>query len=105
VVGDDELTGSVTSGYFCNETTGWERDYTLHFDIVFSQPFTASGTWAASTVAGIGTPSGPGGEYLTFDTTADQTVTAKVGISYSEVGRWRGTCWAGPFLINIPRVP
>jgi predicted alpha-1,2-mannosidase len=83
VVGDDELTGSVTSGYFCSETTGWERDYTLHFDIVFSQPFTASGTWAASPVAGVGTPSGPGGEYLTFDTTADQTVTAKVGISYT----------------------
>jgi predicted alpha-1,2-mannosidase len=83
VVGDDELTGSVTSGYFCNETTGWERDYTLHFDIVFSQPFTASGTWAASPIAGVGPPSGPGGEYLTFDTTATQTITAKVGISFT----------------------
>jgi len=83
VVGDDELTGSVTSGYFCNETTGWERDYTLHFDIVFSQPFTASGSWAASPVAGVGTPSGPGGEYLTFDTTAHQTITARVGISFT----------------------
>jgi predicted alpha-1,2-mannosidase len=83
VVGDDELTGSVTSGYFCGETTGWEHDYTLHFDIVFSQPFTASGTWAAAPIPGAGTPSGPGGEYLTFDTTADQTVTAKVGISFT----------------------
>jgi predicted alpha-1,2-mannosidase len=83
VVGDDELTGSVTSGYFCGETTGWERDYTLHFDIVFSQPFTASGTWAANPIPGVGTPPGPGGEYLTFDTTSDQTITAKVGISYT----------------------
>ena len=83
VVGDDELVGSVTSGYFCGETTGWERDYTLHFDIVFSQPFTASGTWAANPIVGYGTPPGPGGEYLTFDTTADTTVTAKVGISFT----------------------
>jgi predicted alpha-1,2-mannosidase len=83
VIGDDELAGSVTSGYFCNETTGWERDYTLHFDIVFSQPFTASGTWAATPIPGVGTPDGPGGEYLTFDTTADQTITAKVGISFT----------------------
>jgi predicted alpha-1,2-mannosidase len=83
VVGDNELAGSVTSGYFCGETTGWERDYTLHFDIVFSQPFTASGTWAATPIPGVGTPPGPGGEYLTFDTAADQTVTAKVGISFT----------------------
>ena len=95
VVGDDELTGSVTSGYFCGETTGWERDYTLHFDIVFSQPFTASGTWAASPIPGAGTPAGPGGEYLTFDTTADQTITAKVGISFTSAAE-RGdlTCEA-----------
>ena len=83
LVGDDELTGSVTSGYFCNETTGWERDYTLHFDILFSQPFTASGSWAATPIAGVGTTAGPGGEYLTFDTTASQTITARVGISYT----------------------
>jgi predicted alpha-1,2-mannosidase len=83
VVGDDELTGSVTSGYFCGETTGWERDYTLHFDIVFSQPFTASGSWAPTPIPGVGTTAGPGGEYLTFDTTADQTIAAKVGISYT----------------------
>jgi predicted alpha-1,2-mannosidase len=82
-VGDDELTGSVTSGYFCGETTGWERDYTLHFDIVFSQPFTASGTWAPTPIPGVGTTAGPGGEYLTFDTGADQTITAKVGISFT----------------------
>jgi predicted alpha-1,2-mannosidase len=83
VVRNDEIIGSVTSGYFCGETTGWERDYTLHFDMVFDHPFTASGTWAASPIAGVGTPQGPGGEYLTFDTTADQTVTAKVGISFT----------------------
>jgi predicted alpha-1,2-mannosidase len=82
-VGDDEVTGSVTSGYFCGEDTGWERDYTLHFDMVFNHPFTASGTWPASPIPGVGTPQGPGGEYLTFDTTADQTITAKVGISYT----------------------
>ncbi|HEY2077643.1 MAG TPA: GH92 family glycosyl hydrolase, partial [Streptosporangiaceae bacterium] len=82
VVGNDEITGSVTSGHFCKPTS-WERDYTLHFDMVFDQPFTASGSWATSPISGVGTRQGPGGEYVTFDTTANQTITAKVGISFT----------------------
>jgi predicted alpha-1,2-mannosidase len=77
VVGDDEVTGSVTAGDFCNIGADAHPNYTLYFDIKFDQPFTASGTWP-------GGPSGdPGGVYLTFDTTQRQTVTAKVGISYT----------------------
>src|SRR5579875_925359 len=77
VVGDDEVTGSVTAGNFCNIGADAHPNYTLHFDIRFDHPFTASGTWP-------GGPSGePGGVYLTFDTTRQQTVTAKVGISYT----------------------
>jgi len=82
VVGDDEVTGSVTSGHFCGEPSTTENDYALHFDIVFSQPFTASGTWGGTTAAG-GAVTNPGGLYLTFDTTADQAVTAKAGISFT----------------------
>jgi predicted alpha-1,2-mannosidase len=142
VVGNNEVTGSVTAGHFCGAPSSWERDYTLHFDIVFSQPFTASGTWGgttspavtpnsrsvseptvrhaaapapepaprsstvfagpaphftvprrpAPTVHGTAAPAtqpgqqavtNPSGVYLTFNTTADQTVTAKVGISFT----------------------
>jgi predicted alpha-1,2-mannosidase len=140
IVGNDEVTGSVSAGHFCGQTSPPENDYTLHFDIVFSQPFTASGTWGGSgssssvtkgtkqvtqnnvthkaaatpkatapstkvfagktpdlkprtqpqpTVHGAKaaapqtTVTNPDGVYLTFDTTKKQTVTAKVGISFT----------------------
>jgi predicted alpha-1,2-mannosidase len=77
VVGNDEVTGSVAAGDFCDTGVDTHPNYTMHFDIKFDRPFTASGTWP-------GGPSGnPGGRYLTFDTTRQQTVTAKVGISYT----------------------
>jgi predicted alpha-1,2-mannosidase len=82
VVGDDEVTGSVTSGHFCGEPSTTENDYTLHFDVVFSQPFTASGTWGGTAAPG-GAVTSPAGLYLTFDTTASQTVSARVGISFT----------------------
>jgi predicted alpha-1,2-mannosidase len=75
VVGNDEVTGSVTAGHFCG--AGSQRDYTLHFDIHFQHPFTSSSTWTG------GPNGGPGGVALTFDTTQDQTVPAKIGISYT----------------------
>lgn len=77
VVGNDEVTGSVTAGNFCNIGDDKHPNYTLYFDIRFDRPFTTSGTWP-------GGPSGnPGGLALTFDTTTTQKVTAKVGISYT----------------------
>jgi predicted alpha-1,2-mannosidase len=75
--GNDEVTGSVTAGDFCSTGADAHPNYTLHFDIRFDHPFTASGRWP-------GGPSGdPGGLYLTFDTTRHRTVTAKIGISYT----------------------
>jgi predicted alpha-1,2-mannosidase len=146
VVNDKEIRGSIDSGHFC----GASNRYTLHFDIKFDQPFTASGTWVGSTinsgatslkagraqqplqthpskplkekhftvpaapsptVHGSGTTStstpspapsadaaprktaaskavqppttGANGMYLTFDTSSTPTVSAKVGISYT----------------------
>ncbi len=84
IVNDHEIEGSVTSGHFC----GASNTYTLHYDVQFSSDFTASGSWKGSTVTP--TPKGsfgapidtPDGVYLTFDTTKDRTVKAKVGISY-----------------------
>ncbi|MFJ6837722.1 lectin [Streptomyces sp. NPDC091209] len=146
VVNSKEISGAIDSGHFC----GASNRYTLHFDIKFDQPFTASGTWVGGTVnpdatslkAGkvqqtlqapksaplkekhftvpakpaptihgsgdkaSGTPSpsssagaaprspaagktaqppttGANGMYLTFDTSSNPTVSAKVGISYT----------------------
>ncbi|MFJ3310624.1 GH92 family glycosyl hydrolase [Streptomyces sp. NPDC086549] len=153
VVNKKEISGAIDSGHFC----GASNRYTLHFDIKFDQPFTASGTWVGSTInpsatslkagkvrqqalqahpskplkekhftvpaapsptvhgSGSGTPSvspspapstgtvpqasaagktsagtaveppttGANGMYLTFDTSSNPTVRAKVGISYT----------------------
>jgi predicted alpha-1,2-mannosidase len=68
VVGDDQITGSVTSTGFCESNL----PITLYFAITFDHPFTASGAYS-------------GGEYATFDTTASQTVEARVGVSYTSV--------------------
>ncbi|MFE2570969.1 lectin [Streptomyces mirabilis] len=146
VVNDKEIRGSIDSGHFC----GANNRYTLHFDIKFDRPFTASGTWVGSTInsgatslkagkaqqtlqahpskplkekhftvpaapsptvhgsgpTSTSTPSpapsadaaprtsaasksvqppttGANGMYLTFDTSSTPTVSAKVGISYT----------------------
>ena len=78
IVGNDEIQGSVTSGNFCGETNndGQSQLYTVYFDMVFNQPFTASQ---------IVTESGqtdPDSVFLTFNTTANPVIDAKVGISY-----------------------
>ena len=65
VVSSTEVQGSVRSGNFC----GKGNAYTVYFDMQFSQPFASSGA------------SSPGA-YVTFDTTSNQTVLAKVGVSY-----------------------
>jgi len=78
VVGDNEVTGSDTSGEFCGRTNpgGQPDQYTVYFSIVFSQPFTAS---QVITESGA---SDPAAVFLTFDTTTDPVVDAKVGVSY-----------------------
>ncbi len=78
IVGDDEITGSVTSGDFCGESSndGQSQLYTLYFDIVFDQPFSTSQVITASG------KTNPSAVYVAFDTTANPVVQAKVGISY-----------------------
>jgi predicted alpha-1,2-mannosidase len=69
VVSSTEVSGSVTAGHFC----GSDAPYTVYFDMVFDQPFTANGTFT-------------GGDSLTFNTTGNQVVQAKVGLSYVSAG-------------------
>jgi len=78
IVSDTEIAGDETSGNFCDETTkmfGPQR-YTIHFDIAFSQPFIKSRVITESGQAD------PNSVFLTFNTTSNQAVKAKVGISY-----------------------
>jgi predicted alpha-1,2-mannosidase len=70
IVGTNEIKGSDTSGGFCGDS----HQYTLYYDIVFDRPFTAS-----KVIAGSKSPSAVS---VTFDTTKNTAVQAKVGISY-----------------------
>jgi predicted alpha-1,2-mannosidase len=71
IVGNNEIKGSDTSGGFCGD----QHPYTVYFDIVFDRPFTAS-----KVITGSG--QSPQAASVTFDTTKNATVQAKVGISY-----------------------
>ncbi len=101
VVNNTEVSGSVTSGHFC----GAGFTYTMFFDIVFDQPFATNGTAIATTAParaanpdklhGVAptataplavTPAaGPANGFVTFNTTANHVVQAKVGVSYVSV--------------------
>lgn len=83
IEGDRQLSGSVTSGQFC----GARNKYTIYFAAEFDRPFTSYGTWLDANVT-PGLRSGKGaktGGYVTFDTTANQAVRVKVGVSYVSV--------------------
>jgi len=92
------VTGSVTSGNFCGYlgTVNRRSYYTLHFVAVFDRPFAAVGGWqngdlvqqpsarGGTTYGEDGFPAaGLGaGAFVGFDTSANPTVTVRVGISY-----------------------
>jgi predicted alpha-1,2-mannosidase len=67
-VSSTEVSGSIDAGLFCASSPS----YTAYFDMVFDQPITSTGTFS-------------GGDSVTFDTTADQVVQAKVGLSYVSI--------------------
>jgi predicted alpha-1,2-mannosidase len=78
IVGSNEVQGSIQSGHFC----GAGDVYTLNFDIVFDQPFTASQIVDETSGPGAGAPNVV---FLTFDTTKTQVLQAKVAISFVSV--------------------
>jgi predicted alpha-1,2-mannosidase len=82
ITSPDTVTGAVTSGHFCG--AGGEQ-YTLHYVIQFDQPFVSYGTWSPDgTVTPLSTSASGAhsGAFVTFDTTTNQTVRAKVAISF-----------------------
>jgi predicted alpha-1,2-mannosidase len=82
VIGNNQVEGWVTSGGFCHELSskvGPQR-YTVYFDVTFNRSFTAHRI--------IYEPHQPDPNSLlvTFSTTRNQVIDAKVGISYV---RWQ----------------
>ncbi|HXQ76235.1 MAG TPA: GH92 family glycosyl hydrolase [Acidimicrobiales bacterium] len=83
-VGDDEISGQVTSGQFCDTGT----PYTLYFTARFNRPFASVGSWDGSLVS-PGSRSCAGkacGAFVSFDAAADRSVLMKVGVSFVSTG-------------------
>ena len=80
IVGDRELEGTVTSGYFC----GTASSDTVYFVAEFDRPFDAFGTWQGDAVSpGSRASAGTGtGAWASFDTRQRRDVKLKVAISY-----------------------
>jgi len=83
IVGDNRVIGSAMSGTFCGTNTV----YTIYFAVQFDRPFKSFGTWNAGAVnPGLrSSTSKQSGAFLTFDTSREPTVQAKVGISFVSV--------------------
>jgi predicted alpha-1,2-mannosidase len=99
------ISGWATSGHFCNGG----NVYRVYFSATFDRPFASTGTWHNGTVSANTatvhsgqvaakvpqskaaahpdtTVQGPGsGAFVTFDTSKNQVVNARVGLSYVSV--------------------
>ncbi len=71
VVSNNEVSGFATSGGFC----GNSDTYTIYFDVVFDQDFAANPPVQA----------GPNTIFLTFNTTGNRVVQAKIGTSFVSI--------------------
>ena len=83
---NNAVTGSATSTIGCGSS-----HYTLYFAAQFDQPFRSFGTWNTTTVSpGSSVSSSPhSGAFVTFDTTKQQIVHVKVGISFVSIANAR----------------
>jgi putative alpha-1,2-mannosidase len=79
-ISGSQLTGTATGGGFC----GSSKTYQIFYVIQFDRAPSGFGTWLGGTVnAGSASTSGTNsGGYVTFDTSTNTTVQAKVGISF-----------------------
>ncbi|MBP2335130.1 putative alpha-1,2-mannosidase [Saccharothrix coeruleofusca] len=96
------VSGSVLTGAFCGRRANGGANnkksyYRLHFTATFDRPFASTGTWVDGELRPGGTTARGGegyetgaaragrgsGGYVTFDTSSDDDVLVKVGISYT----------------------
>ena len=81
------LGTNQAQGYATSTIGGGSQNYTIYFAAQFDRGFNNFGTWNGSTV-NPGTLSSTGakvGAFVTFDATSNQTVYAKVGISFVSI--------------------
>jgi predicted alpha-1,2-mannosidase len=80
ISGDDEISGSATTGQFC----GMADRYTVYFVARFNRPFVSYGAWnGAQFFSGRRAEDGPNvGAWVTFDATSNPVVEVKTAISY-----------------------
>ncbi len=94
VVGADRIEGYVENHAFCN----MKPTYKVYFVMAFSRPFSSFGTWTGEENAGpgkvvegsrsaeqTGDPQWVGAYASWAPTQREQTITAKIGISYVDV--------------------
>lgn len=82
VIAPDQVTGSAVSG-----NCGGGFTYKIYFAAQFSRPFADFGTWNADALDPRSTSAGGAktGAYFLFDTTADQIIQLKIGLSFVSV--------------------
>jgi len=88
IIGDNQVVGSASSGYFCGQGNAYKIYFAAMFDTHFSA---SSGTWDGTTVI-PGSHKSTGshsGAFLYFDTTGKRTVQVKVGISFVSIANAR----------------
>ncbi|AUG75550.1 Alpha-1,2-mannosidase [Kitasatospora sp. MMS16-BH015] len=87
LVGDREITGSVTSGHFC----GQPDTYTVYFAARFDRPFTSSGSWSQ-------------GGWVGFDTRTDASVGVQTAVSYVSTAGAEANLAAEARSWSVPQV-
>jgi predicted alpha-1,2-mannosidase len=82
-ISGSQITGNVTAGGFC----GSSKTYKIYFAVRFDRAPTGFGTWNGGAVsAGSSSTSGTDtGGYVTFDTSANPTVTMTVALSFVSI--------------------
>ncbi len=102
IVGDDELTGSITEGRFCD----MPNMSTVYFAVKFDRAFNSTGTWNGSTVnAGSTSATGDNsGAWVGFDTSKNANVGIQVAISYVSTANAQGNLRAEEHGWNVAAV-
>jgi predicted alpha-1,2-mannosidase len=86
-----EVCGWSIGGYFCQEKERQHDRKMIYFCAVFDRPFSGYGTWSGGTYVTNSTNNNNSstGAFLSFDTTTNTTVMAKVAISYVSIANAR----------------
>ncbi len=98
-----EVTGWSIGGYFCQSKSRERDKRTIYFCAVFDQPFSGYGTWNGSSYTPNSTSGNDksSGTFLTFDTSKNPTVMAKVAISYVSIANARANIEAESPVANF----